>query len=207
MTGWGGACTPPSHSHWRLTHVHTRGDAGGELGEPWVVPNGSGDRPDANLAGADAPSRRTCSVPWTATGATGRRFRASGADAAAKALQRPARIWCPPGNTTTPVRARDRAGGASPSRRQPRSEGKAPGVQHPGLPALLGARGRRGKRAGAPAADDERVEEAAVVGGQQQRPATGDAGDRCVAGGRNEERNEERADPVDDWVIPSGRRW
>jgi hypothetical protein len=83
----------------------------------------------------------------------------------------------------------------------------AEGVQDPGLPAVF-EQLALGHVVDGPAyerTDDEGVEEAAVVGGQQQRPAAGEmlAADALEAEVDEKERNEERADgPVDDWVYP-----
>ena len=153
--------------------------------------------------------RRTSSVPITATGTTGapvssarrptpRRGSPSG----------PGRTRVPSGKTTTQSpRCEDRARGGHrvAVARAAIDRERAERVQHPRLPALLEqlALGHVVDGAAHERADHERVEEAAVVGGQQQRPAARQvlAADPLQAEVDEEERHEHAPQgPVDDRV-------
>ena len=132
------------------------------------------------LRGRMRQPRRTSSVPITATGATGAPgFEREAPDPAARLAQRLRGAYARAlGEHHHAVAAReDRPGGGhrvAVARAAVDGEG-AERVQEPGLPALL-EQLALGHVVDGPAherADHERVEEAAVVGGQQQRPVRG----------------------------------
>ena len=172
--------SPPSHSHCSSMLGQIRSvTVAASAGEGFSVRGKVSGLPARSLTlrGRIRQPRRTCSVPWTATGSTG------GAglerEAADAALRPPERAGADPGALGEDAHGRRRArGSAAPvsialvGLAAADREGAEPG-EDPALPALLEQLDLGDVLDRPPPrqqrADHERVEEAAVVGGDDQR--------------------------------------